>query len=107
MTKRVSYPVAIKREAVKMKLEGVPTKVIMEQLGIKNKTQVETWVRWYKNGETYRFQQPVGKQYTYGKGPVDQDDLTKLKIENHFLKQQVEILKKYNEIERKWLDKRH
>ena len=42
MTKRVSYPVAIKRKAVEMKLEGVPTKVIMEQLGIQNKTQVET-----------------------------------------------------------------
>ena len=106
MTKRVSYPADIKWKAVEMKLEGVPTKEIMEQLGIKNKTQVETWVRWHKNGETYRFQQPVGKQYTYGKGPEEQDDLTKLEIENHFLKQQVEILKKYNEIERKWLAKR-
>ncbi|WP_425322209.1 hypothetical protein [Brevibacillus laterosporus] len=23
-------------------------------------------MRWYRNGETHRFEQPVGKQYTYG-----------------------------------------
>ncbi|WP_442859338.1 MULTISPECIES: hypothetical protein [Bacillus] len=45
----------------------------MDQLGIKNKTQVKTWMKWYHNGETYRFHQPVGKQYSYGKGPEYQD----------------------------------
>jgi len=28
-----------------------------------------------------------------------------LEIENKFLKQQIEVLKKYAELERKWLDK--
>ena len=40
----------------------------MEELNIRNRTQVKTWWRWYQNGESYRFSQHVGKQYTYGKG---------------------------------------
>ena len=32
----------------------------MEKLSIKNKTQVQTWWRWYLNGEEHRFLQPVG-----------------------------------------------
>ena len=41
-------------------------KKIMEELNIRNRTQVKTWWRWYQNGESYRFSQHVGKQYTYG-----------------------------------------
>jgi radical SAM superfamily enzyme with C-terminal helix-hairpin-helix motif len=26
-------------------------------------------MRWYREGQTYRFKQPVGKQYAYGKSP--------------------------------------
>ncbi len=37
----------------------------MQELNIKNETQVETWVRWYKNGEIHRSHQQVGKQYSY------------------------------------------
>ena len=32
----------------------------MQELNIKNETQVETWFRWYKNGETHRFHQKIG-----------------------------------------------
>ena len=42
----------------------------MKELNIKNRTQVETWWRWYRNEESYRFSQHVGKQYTYGKGVI-------------------------------------
>ena len=49
-----------------MKAAGFSTK-IMEELNIRNRTQVKTWWRWYQNGESYRFSQHVGKQYTYGK----------------------------------------
>ena len=38
-----------------------------EKLNIRNRTQVKTWWRWYRNGESYRFSQQVGKQYTYVK----------------------------------------
>lgn len=48
MGTRIPYPEEIKWKAVEMKQSGISTKEIMETLGIKNKTQVETWVRWYK-----------------------------------------------------------
>ncbi len=75
MGTRVSYPVEVKQKAVEMRLAGVPMKEILQELNIKNKTQVQTWVRWYKAGDTHRFEQPVGKQYTYGKGPEYSSDL--------------------------------
>ena len=106
MGTRVSYPVEIKQKAIEMKMAGVPTKEIMNELNIKNKTQVDTWVRWYKAGEIHRFKQPVGKQYTYGKGPSYTSELEKLQAENRFLRQQNEVLKKYKELERKLIEKR-
>jgi carboxypeptidase C (cathepsin A) len=60
---------------------------------------------WYKNGEMHRFEQPVGKQYSYGKGPEFKSETSKLEAENRQLKQQIEILKKYKELERKWYQK--
>lgn len=104
MSIRVSYPYEVKMKAVQMKLAGVPTKQILTELNIRNSTQVETWTRWYKNGELERFKQPVGKQYSYGKGPDNLSGIQKLELENRFLKQQIEVLKKYEELERKWLD---
>ncbi len=106
MGTRVSYPVEVKQKAVEMRLAGVPMKEILQELNIKNKTQVQTWVRWYKAGDTHRFEQPVGKQYTYGKGPEYSSDLEKLQAENRYLRQQNEVLKKYNELERKLIAKR-
>ncbi|MBQ0141068.1 MAG: hypothetical protein KBT36_17530 [Kurthia sp.] len=67
-----------------MKLSGIPTKQILEELNIRNSTQVETWVRWYKNGELERFKQPVGKQYSFGKGPDHLSAMQKLELENRF-----------------------
>ena len=69
--KRVAYSFDIKNKTVEMKLQGYSTKQVTVELNIKNKTQVETWFRWYKNGETYRFHQQVGKQYSYEKGMVE------------------------------------
>ncbi|AMR52351.1 transposase [Bacillus amyloliquefaciens] len=106
MGTRVSYPVEVKQKAVEMRLAGVPMKEIMQELNIKNKTQVQTWVRWHKTGDTHRFEQPVGKQYTYGKGPEYSSELEKLQAENRYLRQQNEVLKKCNELERKLIAKR-
>ncbi len=94
MGTRVSYPVEVKQKAVEMRLAGVPMKEIMQELNIKNKTQVQTWVRWHKAGDTHRFEQPVGKQYTYGKGPEYSSELERLQAENRYLSQQNEVLKK-------------
>ncbi len=106
MGTRVSYPAEVKQKAVEMRLAGVPMKEIMQELNIKNKTQVQTWVRWHKTGDTHRFEQPVGKQYTYGKGPEYSSKLERLQAENRYLSQQNEVLKKYNELERKLIRKR-
>ncbi|MGN7119068.1 IS3 family transposase, partial [Lysinibacillus odysseyi] len=102
---RVSYPAEVKMKAIEMRLAGISVKQVMEELNIKNKTQLMTWMKWYKNGEMHRFHQPVGKQYTFGKGPEYDSEEARLQVENRYLKQQIEVLKKYAELERKWLGK--
>ncbi|MDE8121959.1 IS3 family transposase, partial [Erysipelothrix rhusiopathiae] len=83
-----------------MKLAGYSSRFIQTELGIKNVTQVKTRWRGYRNGEHYRFSQPVGKQYTFGKGPEGDtvEETQRLRIKS--LEQQTELLKKYLERER-------
>lgn len=105
MATRVSYPFELKLKAIEMRLEGVPVREVMEQLGIRNKTQLKVWMKWYREGDVHRLEQPVGKQYSYGKGPEHSSELEKLQAENRFLKQQLDLLKKYMELERRWNQK--
>jgi transposase-like protein len=105
MGTRVSYPVEVKMKAIEMVLAKVPVKEVLEELNIRNRTQLRTWMRWYRNGEIHRLHQPVGKQYTFGKGPEYDSETAKLQAENRYLKQQIEVLKKYAELERKWRQK--
>ncbi|MCG2180172.1 IS3 family transposase [Staphylococcus epidermidis] len=92
--KRVSYSVETKYKAVEMKAAGFSTKEIMKELNIKNRTQVKTWWRWYRNGESYRFSQHVGKQYTYGKGLEELSEVEQLKLENKRKDIELDNLKK-------------
>ncbi len=95
------YSSEVKWAVVKEKLSGeLTTKEIMEKYGIKNKSQVETWMRWYRSNELYRFDQPIGKQYTYGHGPDSASEYDKRERQISHLKMENEILKKYMEIER-------
>ncbi|WP_213654671.1 IS3 family transposase [Paenibacillus vini] len=94
MATRVSYPLEVKMKAIEMRLAGIPVKEVMEQLNIRNKTQLKTWMRWYRSGEWNRLEQPVGKQYSYGKGPEYTSELERVKAENRFLKQQLDLPKK-------------
>ncbi len=105
MATRVSYPAEVKMKAIEMRLAGVPVKQVMEELCIRNVTQLKTWMKWYRNGELHRLQQPVGKQYTYGKGPEYESETAELQAENRYLRQQIDILKKYRALERKWYQK--
>jgi len=101
---RISYSSDVKWAVVKEKLAGeLTTKEIMEKYEIKNKSQVETWMRWYKKNELYRFDQPVGKQYTYGHGPEGKSEqeikdrkMMHLEMENEILKKFIEIAKGLN-----------
>ena len=99
--KCMAYSVDIKNKAVEMKLQGYSTKQVMQELNIKNRTQVETVFRWYKNGETHRFHQQVGKQYSYNKGIAELSEVNQLKLELQRKEVELEILKKYKELERK------
>ncbi len=105
MGKIVHYPEEIKWEAVNLRKNGMTYKMIQEKLGIKHKRQIQNWVKWYENGETYRFSQGIGKQYSYGKGLEELNEVEQLKARNKQLSIQVEILKKYQDIERGWSQK--
>jgi transposase len=106
MGKKRIYPEEIKREVVRLKLLGELTnKEIMEKFGIKNITQIKTWVRWFKNGEEHRLTQPIGKQYTFGKGPEDGSELSRLRKQVLYYEMKEELLGKYQEIERMWYRK--
>ncbi|XLP25523.1 hypothetical protein ACFMB7_32740 (plasmid) [Bacillus toyonensis] len=64
----------------------------MDQLGIKNKAQIKTWMKWHREGETYRFSCPVGKQSTLQKASEECiTEIEKLQIENRKLKMQIDI----------------
>lgn len=105
MGTRVSYPVEVKMKAIEMRLEGIPVKQVLEELNIRNYSQLKTWMKWYRNDELHRLEQPVGKQYTFGKGPEYESETAKLHAKNRYLKQQIDVLKKYAELERKWFQK--
>lgn len=105
MGTRVSYPVEIKMNAIEMRLQGIPVKQVMYELNIRNKTQLETWMRWYREGQLHRLEQPVGKQYRFAKGPEFSSEIEKLQAEVRFLKQQIDVLKKYKAWERTWIER--
>lgn len=103
MGKKQTYSYETKMKVIEMKLANVPVNEIMKVCEIKNNTQIYQWVKWYKDGEVHRLQQPLGKQYSYGKGPFqeDLDEVTALTLQNEVLKLQLALLKKYISSERK------
>jgi transposase len=98
MANRVHYPPEVKWNAVSMKIAGHSTREVMKVLEVKNDTQIETWMRWYQNGETHRFQQPVGKQYSYNKGIEELSQVERLTIRVKQLEMHNELLGKLNGI---------
>lgn len=95
------YSSEVKWAVVKAKISGELTnQEIMKKYGIKNISQVKTWVKWYRNGEIYRIDQPIGKQYTYGHGPKDSTEEMRRTRQMDHLKMENEILKKYMEMEK-------
>jgi transposase len=106
MGKKTAYSEDVKKAVVEMKLSGeYSNREIMDKFGITNVSQVKRWVKWYREGQQYRLAQGIGKQYSYGKGTEELSEREQLKRENEYLKAQLEILKKYQEIERSWFQK--
>ncbi|VGR10301.1 helix-turn-helix domain-containing protein [Streptococcus pyogenes] len=89
-----AYSWETKLACIEMKKAGKSNRVIMETLGIKNNSQIYTWMKWYENEELYRFHQCIGKQYTYGKGLEHLSEVEQLQL-------QVDLLKKYRGLIRK------
>jgi transposase-like protein len=99
---KAHYPAELKWKVVQMKKEGFTNREIMETLGIKNVSQIKTWMKWYRTNQTHRFAQPVGKQYSYGKGPGELTELEQKDLQIRHLKAKVAVLEKLMEIQRKW-----
>ncbi|MBT2724961.1 hypothetical protein [Bacillus sp. ISL-46] len=55
-------------------------------------------MKWYRENEIHRFDQPIGKQYLYGLGPDNLSEEEKKERKYTHLKQENEILKKYLEM---------
>lgn len=106
MGKKNSYSEEVKMAVIQMKVSGdYSNREIMDMFGITNVTQVKRWMQWYREGQKYRLAQGIGKQYSYGKGPEELSEIDQLKREIEHLKIQLEISKKYQEIERSWFQK--
>ena len=103
--KNESYSLETKLKAIEMRKNGSSIKEIQTTLGIKSESQVYTWWYWYRDGEVHRLSQPAGKQYSYGKGPDNSLPEENLKLQINSLEYQVKLLKKYNEMERRWYRK--
>lgn len=101
MVKRVAYAAELKLKTVEMKLAGISIKQILKELNIKNETQIYVWEKWYKNGEWHRFNQQVGQQYSYNHTSRELTEIEQLKLENKRQAAEIDILKKYKELERK------
>lgn len=98
---KTNYSAEVKWAVVKDKMTGLLTnQEIMGKYGIRNKSQIKTWMKWYKNNELYRFDQPIGKQYSYGHGPHGQTEAEKINRKIAHLEMENEILKKFMAIEK-------
>lgn len=101
--KKKIYSEELKREVIRLKLTGeYSNQELMSQFGIKNRTQIKTWMKWFRDGEEQRLAQPIGKQYTFGKGPEEISELEQLKRKLAIYEMREELVGKYQEIERKW-----
>jgi transposase len=105
MKRKMHYPAEIKWKAVSMKEEGYTNREIMETIGVKNVSQLKTWMKWFRTGQTHRFAQPIGKQYSYGKGPEEQTEIQQKDAQIRHLQAKVAILEKFVGVARGWSQK--
>ncbi|TCJ03561.1 hypothetical protein [Cytobacillus praedii] len=60
MGTRDHYQEEIKWKVIKLKQKGYTNNPIMDQMGVKNVSQIKTWMKWHREGQIHRFSQPVG-----------------------------------------------
>lgn len=54
---------------------------------------------WYRNGELHRLEQPVSKQYSFGKDPEYTSELEQVKAVNRFPKQHLRLQKRIKKVQ--------
>jgi transposase len=99
LRKKNYYSEEVKWKVIEMKNKGYRNKEIMDLLGIKNVTQIKTWMKWFKEEESHRFSQGVGKQYSYGKGIYEGSVESQKDKRIRQLEMEIEVLKKYQELQ--------
>ncbi len=81
----------------------------MDALGIRHVAQIKTWMKWYREGETYWFEHSIGRQSAHGKSLKSLKRLTELEqkeLEIRYLKAKIILLEKCQEILRRWEEKK-
>ncbi|OUB14294.1 transposase [Bacillus thuringiensis serovar yunnanensis] len=106
MGKQTHYSAEIKSKVVKMKQDRFKKKEIMDALGIKNAAQIRTWMKWYREDKTYRFEQSIGRQSVHGKGPKKLTELEQKELKIRYLKAKIMLLEKCPKILRRWEKKK-
>lgn len=94
LMKRIMYDPFIKWKAVELKKQGMSQKEIMKVLGVKNRTQIQTWWRWYRNNESYRFEQPLGRPSLNKSNEIELNELDQANRKVRYLEMELDILKK-------------
>ncbi|MBK3493959.1 transposase [Viridibacillus sp. YIM B01967] len=62
---KIRYSSEVKWAVVKEKLAGkLTTKEIMQKYGIKNNSQVESWMHWYRNNEISRWSRNYSRKHS-------------------------------------------
>jgi len=82
----ITYTEELKREVVRLKLEGWSYRQLRERFGIKSDAQIAEWVRKVQNGESFEDQ----------RGKWNKKNFSSVDEEIDYLKAQVEYLKKRN-----------
>lgn len=94
MSKKRVYSIETKLKAVELKQTGYSVSYIMNELQIKNKTQIKTWCRWVEQGEAHRLYQKIGQSYTHQKGVKSLTELEQAHLRIQELEMENEILGK-------------
>jgi transposase len=82
----INYPAELKMQAVKLALEeNVSYRDIAQRLGIRNKTQVEVWVKRFREGQPFQ-QNAARKGRPKSKFASVEEEIAYLRAEIEYLK---------------------
>lgn len=101
MPKHQFYALETKVKAAQRYLDGAGIVSVARSLGIKNPTQVKTWAKWLKHHEFSRLESGSGR-------PNPQPQLSEVEQLRKALAEkemELELLKKFQILEKRWCEK--